>query len=115
MRRGRWRSTRGGGIGSTRGALAPDSRRLGVRFDGDSDGRRMIHSLLFWLAAATAGFFVLLATELVRGVTQLARLGDVAPLGDAEMPSVSIIAPARNEERGIEAALRSLLRLDVPR
>jgi cellulose synthase/poly-beta-1,6-N-acetylglucosamine synthase-like glycosyltransferase len=75
----------------------------------------MIHSVLFWMAAVTAGFFVLLAVELVRGVGQLARLGDVAPLGDAEMPSVSIIAPARNEERGIEAALRSLLRLDVPR
>ncbi|MBV9108097.1 MAG: glycosyltransferase, partial [Gemmatimonadetes bacterium] len=31
------------------------------------------------------------------------------------MPSVTIIAAARNEARGIEAALRSLLRQDAPR
>jgi len=99
-RAGRSRQIHGGsGLDST-----------GIR---DDDG--MIHSLLFWMAAATAGFFVLLAIELVRGVGQLARLRDVAPLGNAEMPSVSIIAPARNEARGIEAALRSLLRLDAPR
>ncbi|HSU12891.1 glycosyltransferase [Longimicrobium sp.] len=75
----------------------------------------MIGSLLFGLAAVTAGFFVLLAGDLVAGVRQLVRLRDVLPLGDGEMPSVTIIAPARNEERGIEAALRSLLRMDVPR
>ncbi|MDX1948064.1 MAG: glycosyltransferase, partial [Pirellulaceae bacterium] len=32
----------------------------------------------------------------------------------AEWPSVSLIAPARNEERNIEAALRSLMKLDYP-
>ncbi|HEX6751883.1 MAG TPA: glycosyltransferase [Longimicrobium sp.] len=75
----------------------------------------MISTLLFWLAAATAGFFVLLFAELVSGGLRLVHLRDVAPLGDEEMPSVSIVAPARNEARGIEAALRSLLRQDVPR
>ncbi|HEX8906015.1 MAG TPA: glycosyltransferase family 2 protein [Longimicrobiaceae bacterium] len=75
----------------------------------------MIPQILFWLAAASAAFFVALAIVLIAGGLQIVELRDVAPLGDAEMPSVSVIAPARNEARGIEAALRSLLRLDVPR
>ena len=75
----------------------------------------MIAQIVFWLAAVSAAFFVALAAVLIAGGRQLVRLRDVPPLGDAEMPSVSIVAPARNEARGIEAALRSLLRLDVPR
>jgi cellulose synthase/poly-beta-1,6-N-acetylglucosamine synthase-like glycosyltransferase len=75
----------------------------------------MISQVLFWLGAVTVLFFVLLLAELVRGGQQLVRLRDVAPLGDEEMPSVTIIAAARNEARGIEAALRSLLRQDVRR
>jgi glycosyltransferase involved in cell wall biosynthesis len=75
----------------------------------------MIGQILFWLAAALAGLFVLMLIELVSGGLRLVQLRDVPPLDDAEMPSVSIVAPARNEARAIEAALRSLLRLDVPR
>jgi len=42
------------------------------------------------------------------------RLKDV-PLPDrSDWPSVSLIAPARNEERNIERAVRSLARLDYP-
>lgn len=70
---------------------------------------------MFWLGAATVLFFVLLLAELASGGRQLVRLRDVAPLADGEMPSVAIVAAARNEARGIEAALRSLLRQDVPR
>jgi len=75
----------------------------------------MIPAILFWLAALTAVFFVLLTAELVSGGLRLVHLRDVAPLGDTDFTVVSIVAPARNEARGIEAALRSLLRLDVPR
>ena len=39
-------------------------------------------------------------------------LKDVAPAPTG--PPLSIVAPARNEARGIEAAIRSLLRLDYP-
>jgi glycosyltransferase involved in cell wall biosynthesis len=43
----------------------------------------------------------------------LRRLGDIAP-AQPPLPSLSIVAPARNEARGIEAAVRSLLLLDYP-
>ena len=36
------------------------------------------------------------------------------PPGDARLPSLTIVVPARNEELAIEAALRSLLALDYP-
>jgi cellulose synthase/poly-beta-1,6-N-acetylglucosamine synthase-like glycosyltransferase len=39
----------------------------------------------------------------------------VPPLGDAEMPAISIVVAARNEARGIEQAMRSLLSQDAPR
>jgi cellulose synthase/poly-beta-1,6-N-acetylglucosamine synthase-like glycosyltransferase len=41
------------------------------------------------------------------------RLRDVPPK-EGDLPSVSLIAPARNEERNIERAVRSLVRLDYP-
>jgi glycosyltransferase involved in cell wall biosynthesis len=55
-----------------------------------------------------AGAFV----DFARGRLSLRALADVPP-ADAG-PLVSIIAPARNEARGIERAVRSLLRLDYP-
>ena len=46
---------------------------------------------------------------------QIKKLCDL-PLPDADfrLPSVSLVAPARNEERNIEQAVRSLLKLDYP-
>jgi cellulose synthase/poly-beta-1,6-N-acetylglucosamine synthase-like glycosyltransferase len=41
------------------------------------------------------------------------RLADIPP-ATGDLPSVSLIAPARNEERNIERAVRSLVRLDYP-
>ncbi|HEX2204948.1 MAG TPA: glycosyltransferase family 2 protein [Longimicrobium sp.] len=69
---------------------------------------------LFWLAAFC--LLVLLATlvEVGRGGRSLVFLRDVAPFSDAEMPSVSVVAAARNEARGIEAALRSVLAQEGP-
>jgi glycosyltransferase involved in cell wall biosynthesis len=75
----------------------------------------MLAEILFWLAIVTTASIVLMTVELGWGHRRLAALRDVPSLDDAEMPSVSVIAAARNEARGIEAALRSLLRLDVPR
>ncbi|HKP74178.1 MAG TPA: glycosyltransferase family 2 protein [Longimicrobiaceae bacterium] len=75
----------------------------------------MLDTVLFWLALVT---FVLSAgtlAELARAARKIRKLGDVAPLADAEMPSVSVVVAARNEARGIEQALRSLVALDVPR
>lgn len=69
---------------------------------------------LFWLAFVT--LLVLLGTlaELGRGGRSLVFLRDVAPFSDAEMPSVSVVIAARNEARGIEAALRSVLAQEGP-
>jgi glycosyltransferase involved in cell wall biosynthesis len=74
-----------------------------------------LHRILFWLGAATAAFFLALTIELARRLPRLPRMRDVRPLADAELPSASIVVAARNEARGIEAGLRSLLKLDYPR
>lgn len=64
---------------------------------------------LFWLAAFTAALMLAMLVELARGGTSLRQLRDVPPAAGAEMPSVSIVIAARNEARGIEPALRSVL------
>jgi cellulose synthase/poly-beta-1,6-N-acetylglucosamine synthase-like glycosyltransferase len=68
-----------------------------------------------WVILASLTFLIV-ATTLVlvrRGVRSLTILDQVpAELEGRSWPSVSVIVPARNEERDIEAALRSLLKLD---
>jgi cellulose synthase/poly-beta-1,6-N-acetylglucosamine synthase-like glycosyltransferase len=57
---------------------------------------------------------VVMLVMLLINYRQIVRLLDVPiPQLDA-WPTVSLIAPARNEERNIEAAMRSLLALDYP-
>ncbi|MBW3571356.1 MAG: glycosyltransferase [Gemmatimonadetes bacterium] len=69
----------------------------------------MIESVLFWLAAAAVAAFAAALVELGRGGRSLRQL-HLLPAADARsMPSVSIVVAARNEERGIEPALRSVL------
>ena len=75
----------------------------------------MLHDVLFWLALVTAALCVGTFAYLLLGVREIPRLGDVPPLGDAEMPAISIVVAARNEARGIEGAMRSLLAQDAPR
>jgi len=74
-----------------------------------------MEQVLFWLGAATVLFFAAVTVEVVAGGRKLVFLRDVAPLGDEEMPAVSIVVPARNEERGVERALRSVLAQRGPR
>lgn len=69
---------------------------------------------LFWLAVVTVLGLLAILAELVRGGRSIESLADVPPLGDGEMPAVSIIVPARNEERNVEEALRSVLAQDAP-
>jgi glycosyltransferase involved in cell wall biosynthesis len=66
-------------------------------------------SPLFWLAAFTALMMTGVFVELAVGATRLRQLRDVPPAGPGEMPPVSIVIAARNEERGMEPALRSVL------
>ena len=69
---------------------------------------------LFWLAVVTAVFLLAGTAELIRGGLTLRFLRDVAPLAEGEMPAVSVVIPARNEERNVEEALRSVLALEGP-
>jgi cellulose synthase/poly-beta-1,6-N-acetylglucosamine synthase-like glycosyltransferase len=70
--------------------------------------------VLFWLALASLGLALLCFALMVLSSTLVKRLRDVL-LPDLETwPSVSLIAPARNEERSIEPAVRSLMHLDYP-
>jgi glycosyltransferase involved in cell wall biosynthesis len=69
---------------------------------------------LFWLAivnlltALTCLFFLILGRLHIRRLIE-------TPLAEVDAwPRISLIAPARNEERHIEAATRSLTRLDYP-
>ena len=68
-------------------------------------------SLLLYLALATLLLHVATAIEIWRGSRSIRRLRDVPPL-TGPLPRVSIIIPARNEERNVEEALRSVLALD---
>ena len=71
--------------------------------------------VLFWLALVSAVLAVGTLAQLVAAAPRIRRLENVPPLGDAEMPSISIVVAARNEARGIEGAMRSLLAQDAPR
>ena len=68
-------------------------------------------SLLFLLALATLLAHVATAVRVYRGVRSIRALRDLPPLA-GPLPRVSIIIPARNEERNLEEALRSILALD---
>ena len=74
-----------------------------------------MEQVLFWLAAFTALFLAAVTVELVRGGRTMVFLQDVEPLPDEALPFVSIVVPARNEERNIEVALRSVLAQRLPR
>lgn len=65
--------------------------------------------LLFWLAAFSAALMLGTFVEVAVGGSRLRQLRDVPPAGEGEMPAVSIVIAARNEARGIEPALRSVL------
>jgi len=57
---------------------------------------------------------VAVALEVFPGSRRLARLEDVAPAAGTALPRVSIVFAARNEEVGIERAVRSHLAQDYP-
>jgi glycosyltransferase involved in cell wall biosynthesis len=68
-------------------------------------------SFLLLLALATLIAHVATAIQVYRGVRSIRALRDLPPL-TGPLPRVSIIIPARNEERNLEEALRSILALD---
>ena len=70
-----------------------------------------MHIVLF-LAVATLVFFSLFGIDLFLGNRSTAFLRDAPPGGKPPLPRVSVIIPARNEQRRIREALQSVLHQD---
>lgn len=68
---------------------------------------------LFWLAGANLLLIAVCYGLLVWSGRQVRHLRDL-PVPSGQLPKVSIIVPARNEERNIRQALSSLLAIDYP-
>lgn len=66
---------------------------------------------LFFLAAVTLLIHLATAVAIWRGTRSIHFLADQPPLA-GPLPRVSIVIPARNEERNVEEALQSVLALD---
>ncbi len=71
-------------------------------------------SIGFWLSLVVFLIMAGVAAEFTMGMRKVKLLRDVPPLPDGNLPRVSIIAAALNEEATIEPALRSLLAIDYP-
>lgn len=67
------------------------------------------------LLGVIAFLWVLEAIDIANGVPSIPSLSDVAPLGDEQCPSVSVLFAARDEAEKLPGALKTLLALDYPR
>lgn len=74
-----------------------------------------MHSLALALTFAAALFWILNTVDLARGARKLPAIRDIAPLDDADCPSLSILFAARDEEEKLPGALQTFLALDYPR
>jgi cellulose synthase/poly-beta-1,6-N-acetylglucosamine synthase-like glycosyltransferase len=70
--------------------------------------------VLFWTAIVNLTFVLVCTLLIALGGFLARRLAEVPVPELAQWPSISLIAPARNEERNIERAVRSLVQLDYP-
>jgi glycosyltransferase involved in cell wall biosynthesis len=70
--------------------------------------------ILFWLGAAILSMYILLGLDLVIGNRTIRLLRSVSPDLPLKPLRVTIVVAARNEERNISDALKSLLNLDYP-
>jgi glycosyltransferase involved in cell wall biosynthesis len=70
-------------------------------------------TLLAWLMLLLLLALVAIGMDLIIGISRIERLGDLVS-HEGAAPLVSLIVPARNEERNVEAAARSLLAQRYP-
>ena len=73
-----------------------------------------LQDTFFYLAIVNLCVTLVASGLLAYGDHVIRRLAELPVPDLAEWPTVSLIAPARNEERNIEAAVRSLMQLDYP-
>lgn len=71
-------------------------------------------TILSWIALMTLAIWLLLAIEIMRGNRTVVALRTISPNTPFDPPRVSVIVAARNEQRNIREALRSLLALSYP-
>ena len=69
-------------------------------------------NFLFWLAAVDLLLCIVVGYRLIWTARSLRHLQSIEPLPTKNLPTVSVIVAARNEQQNIEAALQSLLQLD---
>lgn len=67
-----------------------------------------------WIALAVLAFSFLSGLDVLLGTRRLVRASRLPDWEGGEHPSVSIVVAARNEARGVERAMRSLLTLAWP-
>ncbi len=67
---------------------------------------------MFWFAVVILGLTVLIALEALIGNARIGRLFDTPPGAPGSVPRLSVVVAARDEERNIGTALRSLLAQD---
>lgn len=67
--------------------------------------------VLFWVGVVNVAFVLYVFVVFWRGARRTWLLS-LEPVYEGPLPRVSVVAPARNEERNIEEALRSLLAVD---
>lgn len=72
-------------------------------------------NIFAWFACIALVCTLVTLYESLQYQRQRRRLDESTPLDNSKVPLVSIIIPARNEEKHIEAALASVLALDYPR
>jgi len=68
----------------------------------------------FWFSLAVLVTSIAIYGDVLLGWHRLRQLRDVPPTPPSGPPRVSVIVAARNEERGIEVAARSLVAIDYP-
>lgn len=71
-------------------------------------------TIMFWIATVTLILYSFAALDLFTGNRKVSALRDVSPHSGSNPLRVSIIVPARNEQRKIREALQSLLDLNYP-
>ncbi|HEV8611981.1 MAG TPA: glycosyltransferase family A protein [Gemmatimonadales bacterium] len=71
-------------------------------------------TLLAWAMLLLLGLIAASGLDVLLGLNRLERLAELPPRSGLGAPLVSIVVPARDEARGIEAAARSLLAQRYP-